>query len=427
MLQADSHSNLIAPQKTFFYGWYLPAAALVMTLCYGIFLIYGFGVLLPSIIEETGWSRAEAAGVYGILTAEVGLLGPVYGTIISRFGSRVPMIFGSVLGGVGLMLMSRSNTLIMFYASFAASAAGFGVFYFGPTAAITNWFKKNRGLCIGIVLAGSSLSGAFLPVLQWAVDSFGWRETLMMGGGITILLCVPLSLVFRFRPEPYGYTVDGDTKSVVTSADGAASSKLSLEDSYYTKLANLVKHKSFWFLICYYIVINVSVTAIFPHIVVYFKDVGIAEATTALVFSAYAIVSIISRIGGGAIGDRYNKRYTLAIASFILALGMFGTGFISSTWHVIFFVLLIGPAFSVTLSVVPTLVADVFGARAFAIAFSWIMLPGMLVSLVGPGTVGWLADVNGTYRYAFLGLAVIILSSVPMILKVAESSKNANQ
>ena len=426
MRHVDHGSSALEPKKRFFYGWYLPAAALVMTLCYGVFLIYGFGVLLPSIIEETGWSRAQASGVYGILTAEVGLLGPIYGAIVSRFGSRLPMVAGSILGALGLILMGESTTLLSFYASFSLAAAGFGVYYFGPTAAITNWFKKNRGLCIGIVLAGTSLSGVLLPILQWSVDTHGWRHTLFLGGLISAGVCIPLSSLFRFRPEDYGYSVDGldNPDSVETNFSSSVRTDVSSLPTF--RPVNLLRNKNFWLLVAYYAIVNTSVTALLPHIVVYFKDVGIAEAITASAFGVYALVSIVSRIGGGAIGDRFNKQLTLAIATLVLAFGVLGTAYITEVWHMAFFTLFVAAGYSVTLSVVPTIISEIYGTKAFAVVFSWVMLPGMIISLGGPVLVGFIADINGGYRESFIGLFIIIFLAAPIIMKVASPENSAD-
>ena len=207
------------PRQGFFFGWYLPIAALVLVLCYGLFLVYGFGVFLPEIIKETGWSKAQAAGVYGVLGAEVGLLAPIYGVIVDRFGSRKPMVIGSALSAVGLLLLSQVESLVSYYACFTLAGLGFGVYYFGPMAAIANWFKKNRALCMGIVLSGAGASSLLLPLLQSLVSDYGWRATMLGTGVATFLVCVPLSLLFRFRPEPYGYTVDGLPPSQDSNSD----------------------------------------------------------------------------------------------------------------------------------------------------------------------------------------------------------------
>ena len=405
-------ANINASPRGFFFGWYLPPAGLVLTLCYGLFLIYGFGQFLPAIIEETGWSRAEAGGVYGIIGAEVGLLGPLYGFIVSRFGSRVPMIAGSAMGALGLFLTSQSTTLVGYYLSVTLAGFGFGVYYFGPVSALANWFNKYRGLAMGIVIAGSGSAGLLLPALEWGISTYGWRDTMMMGGVITFLLCVPLSFLFRFKPEPFGYTVDGLPASNEQN-DGESDDPQTDADISFKQLISL---PAFWLVIGASSVLNLGFGGLLPHMVQYFKDVGIAESTSATAFGIYAVVAVAARIGGGALADRFDKRRVIAFGFLVLALGIIGSAFVTEVWHLAFFILLLGPGFSVAFVAVPAFIAELFGPRIFPIAFAVAILPGTLLTLFAPAFTGWIYDTMGTYQPAFFIFGGVTLLGIPLAL-----------
>ena len=404
-------------QGKFFFGWYLPAAACVMTICYSILMIYGFGAYLPAIIEETGWSRAEASAVYGLIGAEVGLLAPLYGFIVNRFGARIPTTIGSILAGTGLILMSQMDSLLSFYLSFGLAGLGFAVYYFGPIAAITNWFNKNRALALGIVLAGSSLCGLMVPGLQWAVETFGWRPTIFGGGVVTLLLCVPLSLVLRFRPEPYGYTVDGEDQPQPAEQETKAS-----EEKPKLDLKKAVGQPVYWLLAGMYAAVFAGFAGVLPHMFVFFKDVGIPESVGALSFIGYAVTSTIGRVGGGMLADRFDKRKVIAWASLAFGAGMLGTAFASEAWHLAFFVLLLAPGFAVVAPTIPALIADIYGERSFALIYALVLFPGMLLSLVAAGVTGWIADSYGSYQLAFFIAAGMGWTAIAMALKISKSA-----
>ena len=391
------------------FGWYLPAAAAILYMFYGTLMIYGFTVFLPPILEETGWSRAEAGGVYGLVAAEAGIMAPIYGLLVNRYGSRIPMIVGSAMGGVGIIWMSQLNSLAELYLSFGLAGAGFAVYYFGPIAAISNWFKRNRNLAMGIAISGVVLSGLLLPLLQWGVETHGWRQTLLVGGIAGLLCCVPLSCLFRFTPEPYGHTVDG-----VPAVNEEASENESEEGHKAITLSVLITIPVFWYLVLNNVAFNLGFSALLPHVGVFFKDVGIVESVTALAFTFYGVASIISRVGSGFLGDRFNKATLLMLSFLFQAIGVLGLSFASEAWHLGFMVLLVAPGAAGFLVVTPALVADVFGPRAVPLVFSFALFPGMIIGMFGPGIAGWMADTLGSYQPAFWAGAVMAFIGVPV-------------
>ena len=402
------------PGKKIFFGWYLPFAGCLLALCYVIFTLIGFSVYLPHILAETGWSRAEASGVFGILGAEVGLLAPLYGFIVNRFGARGPTVIGSILGALGLMLASQAHSLLFFYFSFGLAGLGFAVYYFGPMASIANWFDKKRTFAMSIVLTGASLAGLLVPALSSAVNDYGWRQTVLAGGVITLLLCVPLSLLFRFRPEPYGYTVDG----LPASTEQAATNEQAPQEAPRVSIRGLLRLPAFWLLMLLFVVANLGFSGILPHLLLFFQDVGLPEKIAALSFTFYGVTSLLGRLSGGVLGDRFDKRRVAATAFALLGVGFVGMSFTSEPWHLVFFVLLMAPGFGMASPVIPSLVADTFGAKPFPIIYSLAIVPGTVITLFAPATVGWSADTFGSYQFAFYSAGGLALLGVLMALKL---------
>src|SRR5262245_19399234 len=83
-----------------------------------------FGAYVVLLREEFGWSKTALSAAYSLQQVENGLLGPVQGWIIDRFGPRVVMRFGIVVFGCGLMLLSQISSLPTFYAVFLMMALG---------------------------------------------------------------------------------------------------------------------------------------------------------------------------------------------------------------------------------------------------------------------------------------------------------------
>ena len=403
------------PRGGLFYGWYLSLAGAVLYIVYAGFMGYGFGALLPAILEETGWSRAEASAIYGILGAETGLLAPLFGAIVTRFGTRIPMFLGCLIAGVGLLWMSRMDSLGSYYAAVALAGLGFGVYTFGPLAALANWFDKKRSLAMAIVLTGASLSGLMVPLIYWGVSVYGWRDTVAFAGLVNLLLCAPLSLLFRYRPEPYGYQVDGLTNASAPKTGNASAPPL------LTEIKVVLKTPVFWLLVVVTLAYMLGYNGLLPHLLQFFQDVGIPGDTAALSFTLFAVTSTLGRLGGGMLGDRFDKRKVVAGCCLVLGCGTLASAFIAELWHLAFFLLLFAPAYAALTPVLPSLVTDIFGARRFALVYALLLVPTSLVIMTAPGIVGWIYDALGSYQVAFFVAAGFSWLGIPAVLRISKT------
>ena len=407
------------PRSLIFYGWILVAAAYLLAVFYGLFLVYGVGVLLPPILDETGWGRGETSAVFGLATAQLGLMAPLYGMLIRRFATRIPVVAGSVLGGAGFLIVSYSGSLVSFYLGFWLAGFGLGIFYFGPLAAVANWFQRRRSLAIGIVVSGFALSALFVPVFQEVVTSLGWRETLRIVGLGAFVMCVPLSLMLRHSPEAYGLVVDGGPGQGPDEGkrDTGDGSDPSAVEGPGRSVSQVLRTPAFWVLSGLVTTTNFGLGAMLPHLLVFLRDVGIPESAGALAFSFYGIFSVLGRLAGGALGDVVDKRRVLAVCQGVLFVAMLGCAGITESWQLmLFFVGMIAPAFALTSPVIPALAADLFGRRDYALVFGLMLVPGTIVGIIGPGIAGWIADAAGSYAPAWLGFASFTLLGVPLSL-----------
>ena len=133
---------------------------------------------------------------------ESGLLGPIQGWALDRFGPRRIMLIGITIFGIGFLLLSQINTLTEFYLAFVVIAlglsAGAGM---GMMVAVVNWFNRRRALAIGIATAGFAFGGLLQPGVAWSLEHIGWRETAIASGLIVIVVGLPLAGLMRHRPR----------------------------------------------------------------------------------------------------------------------------------------------------------------------------------------------------------------------------------
>jgi len=100
---------------------------------YGV-LYYAFPVMATRISVQTGWSTA--AFTTGLFAS--GLIGIPVGRWLDRYGPRVVMTSGSVLGVAALVLIATAPSLLWFFVAWLlAGTAMAGVFYAPAFTALT--------------------------------------------------------------------------------------------------------------------------------------------------------------------------------------------------------------------------------------------------------------------------------------------------
>ena len=193
-----------------FYGWWIVGASFFIALLAGGVVLYGFTAIFEPISSEQSWSYTQVSIAASIRSVEAGLLAPLSGWLVDRLGPRRMIFAGGLFIAAGLFVISFTTSLAMFYGGFVLIAIGSDCT--GSTVlitAVTHWFKRRLGLAGGLTVAGFGFGGLLVPFLTMLIDSFGWRTAIFVLAIVVLVVMVPLSLLFRNKPEQYGLAPDG--------------------------------------------------------------------------------------------------------------------------------------------------------------------------------------------------------------------------
>jgi sugar phosphate permease len=198
-----------------FYGWWIVAVAF-LTHCVTVGLVfYSFGVFLPTLTAHFGWSRAEVSFGFSLVSLCAAVYAPFVGRTVDRFGPRPSQLFGAIVVALGFLLLRRVETLTEFYVlmGLVVSLGATSLGQLPSNAAVANWFVRRRGRALGISTTGISMGGViFVPLSQFLIDRFGWRDAFGLLGILIVALVVPpVALVMRRSPEAVGLQPDGET------------------------------------------------------------------------------------------------------------------------------------------------------------------------------------------------------------------------
>jgi MFS family permease len=392
------------PTSRIFYGWWIVAAGFMIQLLNAGMIFHSFGVYFVHFQETFGWTRTQISGAFSIQQLETGILGPVQGWMIIRFGPRMIVSIGIVIAGIGLMLLSRINNLWQFYAAFTTIALGSSLGGFMAIfTTVANWFEKKRSRAMGIVMAGMSVGGLMVPIMAWSTESFGWRSTAFASGIVLILVGLPLGQLMRKDPEDYGQVPDGADPNPVE--DGALND--TGPDLNFTA-REAMRTRAFWYVSFGHASALLVVSAIMVHLIPFIVDrLEYSLATAGIVVTLMTAMMIFSQVGGGVLGDKIVKRYALTICLIGHSIALFGLAFATNIWLVAFFVVLHGVSWGTRGPIVISIRADYFGRKAYATIMGFSSMIMMVGMMTGALFTGFVADRTDDYTLAFGILATV--------------------
>ena len=387
-----------------FYGWWMVGAGFGVQLLIGGLMNQAYGAYVVLLQREFGWSKTALSAGFSLARFEIGLLGPVEGWLVDRFGPRAIMRIGLMLLGVGFMLFSQVNSLTTFYLAFFVMAMGGSLGGFLPlTVAIVNWFRRRRATALALFQSGFAVGGLIVPIVVVALETFGWRGTAFGSGIIVILVGMPLSQVIRHRPEQYGQFVDG--KSNAIDADEETDAEDDADD--FTP-REAVRTASFWLVSLGHGSALLVVSAVMVHLVVHLNEnLGYSLGTAALVVTLLTSMQMIGQLTGGILGDRFNKRLIVTGCMVSHMAGLLLVTYATALPMVIGFAVLHGLAWGVRGPLMQAIRADYFGRSSFGVIMGLSSMITMFGNISGPLVAGVLADSTGDYRTGFTLLALL--------------------
>jgi sugar phosphate permease len=410
-------------QHRIFYGWWIVVALFFVAAYITGIVFFGFTAILDPIAYEFGWSYAQISFAASLRGIESGLLSPLVGWLIDRMGPRKLLVSGVFFTGVGLLFLSRINTLAGFYGAFFLISIGLSICTnVIPMTVVGYWFKKRVSIATGIVVSGTACGGLLVPLVTRIIDTYGWRLAMLSIGIGAIVIFIPVALMVRHRPEHYGYLPDGDTHTEESSEEDIS---LLQNPDADIEVKKVIKGSVFWHLGiasgCHIFVVNAVIT----HVMTYLRTAGIERSLSSMVISIIPLISIAGRLSFGWMGDRFDKRWVMATGFIFLLTSMFLFNGVASAgvWLIIPFMIFCGLGYGGPIPVLPAIIRDHFGRARLGTILGFVLGITMCGSILGPPMAGWIFDTFGSYRIAWFACAGVV--TIGFISLITTPSKTA--
>lgn len=391
----DSLRSTFMPRGKVFYGWWIVLASANAQLLASILWMQSYGAYVVLMQEEFGWSKTLFAGAFALARFESGILGPLQGWLVDRFGPRLILTIGMLMFGIGFVLFSRIDSLLGFYLTFALIALGSSLGGFATLmVSLVNWFNRHRSKAVAFSQVGYAVGGFCLPLLIYALQSYGWRPTALVSGLLVLVIGIPLVQVVRHRPEELGETVDG----IADLPDGSPAT--ATQTSFTTRQA--LRTQAFWLISVGHAIALLTVASLMVHLIPHLTEgMGYSLPRAGSVVALLTGFQLMGQFLGGYLGDRFDKRAICTACMLGHAAGLLLVTFADAWPAILAFAALHGLAWGARGPQMIALRADYFGAASFGTILGFSSLIVMLGTMSGPILAGYLADTQGNYELGF--------------------------
>ena len=394
-------------KRSLFYGWYIAAAGAGTNFFVLGITFFGFGVFLEAFRVTYGWSVTAIALGYSIRTLELGLLAPLTGYIADRLGPRKMAVAGVIVMSLSLVLFWQATTLAMYYV--ACIVMGLGQSIGGPNAfslAIMRWFVKKRGQAMSVITTGNGFGYFSTLILAATIGAFGFHEAFLVLAVAIFVGGLPLALVIRDRPEELGLKPDGEAAPAGEGADARRA-----RDADGVEVADAMRMPAF-----YLLTLGLAAGAAAQLVWIVFQVPHLMAAGFSLGFvgvmaATYGLAAIPLRWAVGWLGDRFGRKQAYMLAVTLEGIGLCFLAFVTPGrwWLFIPFFLTFGIGHAGWLVMQHTLIADFFGAKRFATLRGFANTIQIPVSVLVPLFMGYVFDTQGSYDFALLVVAAIVV------------------
>ena len=400
--------------------WRLLTALALMTV--GSAVMYVVVVVLPTVQQEFGASRADASLPYTLLLIGFGVGGVFMGRIIDRQGIGTALVLGTFGLAAGFAAAAFASSMLAFALIHGVLLGLLGCSAtFSPLIAdISLWFTRRRGIAVTLVASGNYLAGAVWPsIVQRGVESWGWRQTYLALAAFTLVTMLPLTLAMRRRPpalaaEPAhataavsvadpaaaGAAASGPSGAAAGGAAGSAAPPTPVAPQFRpigmspTRLQTLLCIAG--------VACCVAMAMPQVHIVAYCSDLGFGAARGAEMLSLMLAFGIVSRLASGFICDRIGGLRTLLLGSIMQGIALLLFLPADSLMSLYLVSILFGLFQGGIVPMYAIVVRENFPAREAGGRVGLAITATLLGMALGGWLSGRLFDLTGSYQAAFV-------------------------
>lgn len=318
--------------------------------------------LTKVVAQELDLSYLTIIGGFSWALLLGGLCAPKIGAWIEHEGGRRPLCLGSLLMGLGLIVLSQTHGLIIWYSGWTIIGIGMALGLFNATfAAVGRLLGQDAKTIIIRITLISGFATLFWPLTTWLMEYCGWRNMVLLYALPHLLLWAPL----------YFFSIPA---TVPPHVEEHATAQLVVP-----RTIKLV----FYLLALYAIIRAIVGTTISVNILTMFEGLGMAAGAAAMVAALIGPAHIAGRLLEIYFGRQFDPVHSSIFWAAMLPFS-------------IFMLILLGPAaasifaiaygmsngvLTITMGILPMIL---FGSKGYATMLGKLALPVLIAQAVTP-------------------------------------------
>lgn len=292
------------PSKSLDYKWYILLLASLTNAVVVALPIMSMSVLFHQISIDLNLSLVQVGLIWGIGSLPALLSTLLAGGIADRFSPRRVIIGACIING----LLGASRGFATDFSTLMAAVVVSG--FLIPLISVNNvktagiWFTSRQlGLANGFLSMGMALgflAGSMLSATVVAPWVGGWRNVLILYGGLAVLFAIPWALSRSHVPVP------GESQH--------SSGTISMRSA----LGHVAKQRNIWMLGLAILGIGGAVQGTLGYLPLYLRDQGWTALSADSALATFHLLSMLTVIPVALLSDRPGVRKKIFLAAGVL-------------------------------------------------------------------------------------------------------------
>lgn len=394
--------------------WSIPFAGFLLSLMGGF--AYTWGVLVVPMMEEFGWTKAEATLPFSVFVVVFALVMVPAGRLQDKVGPRKVSSLGAVLFFIAYGLAALVNQfpyswwMVITFGLIGGTACGLTYACIAPPA--QKWFPDKPGLAVSLAVMGFGLAALFFAPLksQYLIPTYGLEGNLLIMAVLTSTVSLFAALLIRNPPDdwkPPAWELNGEANPIKII-------------SHESTPRDLIGSPQFWIIwLTFALVVAgglmcISVIPAYAELVV---ELTALEAAGAI--AVFAGFNGFGRPLAGFLSDRFGAVRIMIVTYVIQAMVLLSFPLLAITLPTLYIAAaLLGWGFAVSLALFPVLTASYFGTQHMGANYG-VVFTAFGVGALAPTASAAIYDATASYAPAFISAGIMagIGSILCLVLK----------
>jgi predicted MFS family arabinose efflux permease len=399
----DARTYITSDETSIRYdGWRIVAVCFMLATFGWAFGFYGQSVYVAELQRLHGWPASLISSGTTFFYLSGAALVVYVSEAVKGFGPRTCMVAGictMAVAAIGIGQVSEPWQLYLANAVLAFGWAGTSLGMITNTLGL--WFDRKRGMAISLALNGASFGGIIgVPLLVAAIGHFGFSGGMTAAAVVMVVVMIPVILLFVGRPPIPAST------SAVGAADAPSPTQIR---------ARAFRDVGFLSVSFAFALVLFAQVGFIVHLIS-FLDSVIGRQQAALAVALLTAMAVVGRVLFSFVIDRLNQRLASALSFVSQAVALLVIINIHRDYALIAACALFGFSVGNLITLPALIVQREFDPRSFGVLVSLITGINQITYAFGPGVIGLLRDLSGSYTLPFYGCIAVELTAAVLIM-----------